>query len=170
MTIGITYIGDLNTILGNACPQDTKVVGKSQASTLGPNMHALSGSTWSHFCAWLGLAPRNAISGGKVLRSHTAKVANRATQAFRMAAFAVSRSDTAVGAYYRAMRARKGPQQANVATAHNIARIVYHLLKYGEEYREESAEEFEQKRQERELRHLSRRAQKLGYTLTPVAA
>jgi hypothetical protein len=67
-----------------------------------------------------------------VLRSQTAKVTNRAAQAFRMAAYAVSRSDTAVGAYYRAMRARKGPQQANVATAHKLARIVYHLLKYGE--------------------------------------
>ncbi len=31
----------------------------------------------------------------------------------------------------------------------------------------ESADAYEQKRQERELRQLSRRAQKLGYTLTP---
>ena len=43
-----------------------------------------------HFCAWLGLAPRNDISGGKVLRSRTRKVVNRATQAFRQAAQAVS--------------------------------------------------------------------------------
>jgi transposase len=76
--------------------------------------------TSKHFCAWLGLAPCNAISGGKVLHSHTAKVANQATQAFRMAAYAVSRSDTAVGAYYRSMRARKGLQQAIVATAHKM--------------------------------------------------
>jgi hypothetical protein len=55
-----------------------------------------------------------------------------------------------VGAYYRAMRARKGPQQATVATAHKIARIVYHLLKYGEAYEAESADAYEQKRQERE--------------------
>lgn len=90
--------------------------------------------TSKHFCAWLGLAPRNAISGGKVLYAHTAKVTNRAAQAFRLAAYAVARSETAVGAYYRSMRARKGPQQAIVATAHKIARIVYHLLKTGEAY------------------------------------
>jgi transposase len=30
--------------------------------------------TVKHFCAWLGLAPRNDISGGKVLRSRTMKV------------------------------------------------------------------------------------------------
>jgi transposase len=120
-----------------------------------------------HFCAWLGLAPRNDISGGKVLRSRTMKVVNRATQAFRQAAQSVARSDSALGAYYRAMRARKGPQQATVATAHKIARIVYHLLKYGEAYEAESAASYEQKRQERELRQLTRRALKLGYTLAP---
>src|SRR5919112_3849520 len=85
--------------------------------------------TVKHFCSWLGLAPRNDISGGKVLRSRTRKGTNRATQAFRQAAQSVARSDSAVGGYYRAMRARKGPEQANVATAPKIARIVYHLLK-----------------------------------------
>lgn len=124
--------------------------------------------TVKHFCAWLGLVPRNDISGGKVLRSRTQKVVNRATQAFRQAAQAVARSHSAIGAYYRAMRARKGPQQATVATAHKIARTFYHLLKYGEEYRAESAAAYEHQRQERELRALSRRAQKLGYTLEQI--
>ena len=50
--------------------------------------------------------------------------------------------------------------------AHKIARIVYHLLKYGEAYEAENADVYEQKRQERELRQLTRRTQKLGYTLT----
>jgi transposase len=135
-------------------------------SEIGTDMERFA--TVKHFCAWLGLAPRNDISGGKVLRSRTQKVSNRATQAFRQAAQSVSRSDSAVGAYYRAMRARKGPQQATVATAHKIARIVYHLLKYGEAYEAESADAYEQKRQERELRQLTRRAAKLGYTLAPV--
>ena len=126
--------------------------------------------TVKHFCAWLGLAPRNDISGGKVLRSRTMKVRSRANQAFRQAAQSVARSDSAVGAHYRAMRARLGPGQAIVATAHKIARIVYHLLKTGEPYREEGAAEYEQKRQARELKHLARRAQKLGYSLAPIPA
>jgi transposase len=126
--------------------------------------------TVKHFCAWLGLAPRNDISGGKVLRSRTMKVRSRANQAFRQAAQSVARSDSACGAYYRAMRARLGPGQAIVATAHKIARIVYHLLATGEPYREEGAAEYEQKRKARELKHLARRAQKLGYTLAAVPA
>jgi transposase len=68
------------------------------------------------------------------------------------------------------MRARLGAKQAIVATAHKIARIVYHQLKTGEPYREESDAEYERKRQEREVKHLARRAQKLGYTLTAVPA
>jgi transposase len=126
--------------------------------------------TVKRFCAWLGLAPRNDISGGKVLRSRTMKVRSRANQAFRQAAQSVARSDSAVGAYYRAMRARLGPGQAIVATAHKIARIVYHLLKTGEPYREESAAAYERKRQARERKHQARRAQKLGYTLAPIPA
>ena len=55
------------------------------------------------------LAPRNDISGGRVLRSRTLNVVNRATQAFRQAAQSVARSDSAFGAYFRAMRARLGP-------------------------------------------------------------
>jgi hypothetical protein len=97
------------------------------------------------------------------------KVASRANQAFRMAAQSVARSDTALGAYFRAMRARRGPQQAIVATAHKIARIVYQLLQYGEAYEEQSAAAYEEQRRQRELRQLSRRAQKLGYTLMPAA-
>ena len=122
--------------------------------------------TVKHFCSWLGLAPRNDISGGKVLRSRTMKVHSRANQAFRQAAHSVTRSHSAIGAYYRAMRARLGPKQAIVATAHKIARTVYHLLKTREPYREASADEYDRKRRERELKHLARRAQKLGYTLT----
>ena len=67
------------------------------------------------------------------------------------------------------MRARLGPPQATVATAHKIARVVYHLLKYRQPFTDESAATYERQRRERELKHLSRRTHKLGYTLTPVA-
>src|SRR5215213_4256306 len=60
-----------------------------------------------------------------------------------------------------------GQLYVGVNTAHKIARIVYHLLKYGEAYEAESAAAYEQQRQEREPRQLTRRAAKLGYTLAP---
>ncbi len=123
--------------------------------------------TVKHFGSWLGLAPRNDISGGKVLRSRTLKTVNRATQAFRQAAQSVARSDTAFGAYFRRMRAKLGPQQATVATAHKIARVVYHLLKNHEPFNETTVAEYTQQCRDRELRSLERKAAKLGYTLAP---
>ncbi|MDP9310169.1 MAG: IS110 family transposase [Chloroflexota bacterium] len=123
--------------------------------------------TVKHFCAWLGLAPRNDISGGKVLRSRTLKNRNRATQAFRQAAQSVARSDSAFGAYFRRMRAKHGVAQATVATAHKIARVVYHLLKEHEAFVEMSASEYDERCRERELKYLTRKAAKLGFTLAP---
>jgi len=64
-----------------------------------------------HFCSWLGLAPKNDISGGKVLRSATLKTRHRAGQAFRKAAAAVMRSDCVFGVFYRRTKARLGPAQ-----------------------------------------------------------
>jgi transposase len=53
-------------------------------SEIGTDMSKFA--TAKHFGSWLGLAPHNDISGGKVLRSRTRKVVNRAAQAFRQAA------------------------------------------------------------------------------------
>lgn len=82
-----------------------------------------------HFCSWLGLAPHHDITGGRIVRSRTLKVHNRAAQALRIAAQSLSRSQTAVGSFYRRIRARAGPQRAVTATAHKLARIIYHMLK-----------------------------------------
>jgi len=123
--------------------------------------------TVKHFCSWLGLAPHNDISGGKVLRRRTLTVKNRAAQAFRMAAQAVSRSDNTFGAFFRSMRARHGPQQAIVATAHKLARVVYHLLTHREAFDPKKVEIDDQVRRERERKRLARRAEQLGYVLTP---
>jgi transposase len=119
-----------------------------------------------HFCSWLGLAPHNDISGGKVLKSRTLKTRNRAGQAFRLAAAAVVRADCATGAFYRRLKSRLGPAQAIVATAHMIARIVYRMLKDKVEYEAIRAQEYEQRYRQREIKYLQRKAAKLGLTLS----
>ena len=120
-----------------------------------------------HFTSWLGLAPHNDISGGKVLRSRTFKTDNRAGQAFRQAAASVTRSDSAFGAFFRRKRAQLGPAQALVATAHKIARTVYFMLKYKVPFEDIGAEGYETQQRERELVYLQRKAAKLGFDLTP---
>lgn len=121
--------------------------------------------TDKHFASWLGLAPHNDISGGKVLRSRTLRTNNRAGLAFRRAATSVARSSSAFGAYYRRKRAQGGPLFAQVATAHKIARTVYHLLKHRVQYVDIGAEAYQQKQREREIVALRKKATKLGFTL-----
>ena len=126
--------------------------------------------TVKHFCSWLGLAPRNQISGGKILRSRTPKVRNRAAQAFRLAASSASHSNSALGAFYRRLRARIGPAQAMVATAHKIARIFYYMLRDKRPYEHISAQRYEEQFRAREVKNLQRKAAQLGFSLTPQAA
>lgn len=120
-----------------------------------------------HFSSWLGLAPKNEISGGKLLKSRTIKTRNRAGQAFRMAAGSVMRADCAFGAFYRRQKARLGPAQAAVATAHLIARVVFRMLKYKVEYEPLSIAEYEQHYREQQLKYLEKKAAKFGLQLVP---
>ena len=117
------------------------------------------------FCAWLGLAPRHEISGGKVLRRSTLKTRSRAGQALRLAAQAAGRSQSGLGAFYRRMRARLGPQSAIVATAHKIARILYHLLTHRTPFRDLSSAEYCQRIRAREIAAMRKKAARLGLTL-----
>jgi len=121
--------------------------------------------TEKHFTSWLGVAPHNAISGGKVLHSRTLPTRNRAGQAFRQAATSVSHSSSAFGSFYRRKRAQGGPLHAQVATANKIARTVYHMLKYQVQYQDIGAAEFERRRRERDLKALRKKASTLGFTL-----
>jgi transposase len=126
--------------------------------------------TEKHFASWLCLSPNRRISGGRVLSSRTKASSNRAAGAFRQAAVSVQRSDSELGAYFRRMRARKGPASAVTATAHKIARIYYSLLTHGGEYEEQGAKVYDQKQHERMVKSLRMRARTLGYELVEKAA
>jgi len=123
-----------------------------------------------HFSSWLSLAPHNEISGGKVLRSRVPKTNPRAGQAFRMAAQSVSRKQDGFGEYYRRQRARLGPQQAIVATAHKLARVFYHVLKEHTAFKPLTQDEYTQQVRVREIANLKKKAARLGLTLAEASA
>jgi hypothetical protein len=120
-----------------------------------------------HFTSWLGLCPDHRISGGKVLSSHTRHVLNRVADALRMAATTLQNSKTALGAFYRRMRARLGAASAITATAHKLARLIYRLLKHGELYVRQGLEEYEAKYRQRLLHNLKKTASSFGFELSP---
>jgi len=125
--------------------------------------------TEKHFCSWLGVCPNHRISGGRVLSRRTKPCANRAATALRLAAYALHRSESALGAFLRRLKARVGAPKAITATAHKLARLVYSMLKHGTAYVTQGMEEYERRYKERVVKNLSRRARELGYTLVESA-
>jgi len=120
----------------------------------------------AHFASFLGLCPDNQITGGKVLRRGTRHVENRAATAFRMAATSLWRSKTYLGAKFRRLRARLGAPKAITAMAHMLARLVYRMLRYGEQYVDKGMKYYEEKYREHEIRSIQKKAKDLGLVLT----
>ena len=69
----------------------------------------------------------------------------------RLAANALYRSDSALGAFPRRKKAQLGVPQAITATAHKLARIIYAMLWYGQEYVDAGTEYYERQYQHRAL-------------------
>ena len=121
-----------------------------------------------HFTSWLGLCPGQKITGGKVKSSQTRKVVNRAANAFRMAAFSLTRSRSALGAFYRRLRSRLGAPKAITATAHKLARMFYRMWTTGSEYTDPGIDYYEQKYHASILKNLHNKAHAMGLQLVPL--
>ena len=128
--------------------------------------------TMKHFTSWLALCPDNRITGGKVKSTRTKKAANRAAMAFRIAAQSLANSNTALGGFYRRIRARLGAPKAIIATAHKLARIFYTLWKTHKQYVDLGARHYEERYKDRIVRSMKKRLHDLGYAVTiePMAA
>lgn len=121
--------------------------------------------TEKHFTAWLTLAPRNKISGGRLLSSRTSPSANRAAAILRMAAMSLGRTPTALGAFYRRLSARIGKPQAITATARKLAVLVYRAIAGTLVYRDPGADVYNFHQRTRTLHRLRQRAASLGFEL-----
>lgn len=125
--------------------------------------------TVKHFTSWLSLCPGTKISGGKILSKRTKRNANRAAQAFRMAAASLTRSQNALGAFYRRIRSRSTAIQALTATAHKIARIYYAMLSTRKPYMEAGLHAYEEQYKQRRIAALRKQARSLGFELSASA-
>ncbi|MCX8565279.1 MAG: Transposase [Glomeribacter sp. 1016415] len=165
---------DARTHLFNMCGVDLTSINEIDATTalkviseIGPDLSRFKNA--KHFTSWLGLCPGTKISGGKMLSNVCKRTANRATQALKMAASTLRRSQSALGAYYRRMCARLDRPQAITATAHKLARLIYAMLTKGTEYIDQGQDYYERHYQQRVVHSLSQRAEKLGFQLVPIS-
>jgi transposase len=122
-----------------------------------------------HFVAWLRLAPRLAISGGRPIKKKpNGTGANRIAGLLRMAAMSMVRSHSALGAGYRRIAFRKGAKVALFATARRLAILIYRLLRYGQTYVDIGEKLYEERFVERRLKSLRASAKDLGFALMPL--
>jgi cell division protein FtsB len=121
--------------------------------------------TVGNFTSWMTLAPRNKITGGRIISSKTQPSANRVAVMLRMCAMSVGKTSTALGAFYRRMAYRVGKAKAITATARKIAILVYHVLRGDFAYRDPGALAYEAQHRTRQIRNLRKRSQVLGLGL-----
>lgn len=119
-----------------------------------------------HFVSWLRLCPRTGVSGGKpVTKKKGGMGSNRVAAVLRMAATAVGRTRTAIGAYYRRVAHRKDGAVAVFATARKLAQHVYRMLRFGQACADEGEKAYEEALNQRRIKALKASARELGYDL-----
>jgi transposase len=118
--------------------------------------------TPNHFKSWLNLCPNNKISGGKLISSKLLKKKpNAASQAFRIAANTLQRSNHWLGDYFRRMKARGGNKFAVVATANKIAAIFYKMVTQQQEFKPVDLEAYQQKYKQAKIAFYEKKLQQL---------
>ncbi|MFP4167109.1 MAG: IS110 family transposase [Opitutales bacterium] len=136
------------------------------------------GTDWSsfatekHFISYVGLAPKMAISGGKPVRGKPKRTGTttRMAKAFRMAATTLRRSKTALGVMYRRYARIKGASHAVFIMARMLAKLVYRMICFGQQYVDIGMEAQEALYQKQRLKGLENAAKSLGYNLLPMEA
>ncbi len=137
------------------------------AAEIGPDFSAFPSA--QHFSSWLGLAPGTRISGGKPLPGRGPKVVNRVGQALRMAAMTARTSKIFIGAKHRGRLARMDTAVAVVATARELACLIYLMVTCGQEYAEKGMQVYKSRHLDRKFSSLRRQASKLGYQLVQIS-
>jgi transposase len=118
------------------------------------------------FASWATLAPKNRITGGKRKRGPPSSSSSRVALAFRVAAQTLANSKTALGAFYRRMRARKGGPFAVAVTAHKLAKLFYRVLKHGHEYVECGMSYYEDRYKKQQMNAALKKLASLGFHAT----
>ena len=121
----------------------------------------------SAFASWLGLSPEKKISGGKVLSTKSRRVRSRVATALRMGAQSLYHAKDYLGEFFRRITRKLGKPQAVTATAHKLARIIFHLLSTREPYSEAVFHHCEEETLKRAELRLRKQAAQLGFQIVP---
>lgn len=120
--------------------------------------------TDAHLASWAGMCPGDHESAKKRKSGKTRK-GNRLLRAtlITCAHSAVNNKNSFFHAQYKRISAHRGSKRAYVAVAHSMLIAVYHILKYGVEYKDLGAGYYSQFNKERKINSLIKKLKTLGW-------
>jgi transposase len=123
--------------------------------------------TAKHLASWAGTTPGNNESAGKVKSSRTRPGNPYLQGALGAAAMACSQNPrTYLGARYRRIAARRGPQKANVAIQHSMLIAIWHMGTTGTCYDDPGADYFTRMHPDRSKNRAIHQLEAMGYRVT----
>lgn len=153
-----------------AAPGIDRIAARSLIAEIGPEMSQFASDR--HLTSWAAICPGNRESAGKRLSGKVRK-GNRWLKALlTQVAWAASRTKgTYWSAKYRRLAARRGKKRAIVALASALLRMIYHLLKSGQPYRDLGAGYYDRLQTRTLTQRLVTRLESLGHqvSLAPAA-
>ena len=123
--------------------------------------------TAKHLASWAGTTPGHNESAGKTKSSRTRPGNPYLQGALGAAAMACSQnSHTYLGARYRRITSRRGPQKANVAIQHSMLIAIWHMGTTGTFYEDPGAEFFTRLHPDRAKKRAIGQLEAMGYKVT----
>ena len=123
--------------------------------------------TAKHLASWAGTTPGNNESAGKVKSSRTRPGNPYLQGALGTAAMACAQNPhTYLGARYRRIASRRGPQKANVAIQRSMLTAIWHMGTTGTTYEDPGAEFFTRLHPDRAKKRAIGQLEAMGYTVT----
>ena len=102
-----------------------------------------------------------------MLYTKSRRVRSRVATALRMGAHSLHHAKDYLGEFFRRITRKLGKPQAVTATAHKLARIIFHLLSTKEPYSEAVFHKSEQETLQRAELRLRKHAAQLGFLIVP---
>jgi transposase len=123
--------------------------------------------TAKHLASWAGTTPGNNESAGKVKSSRTRPGNPYLQGALGAAAMACAQNPrTYLGAKYRRIASRRGPQKANVAVQHAMLIAIWHMGTTGALYEDPGADYFTRLHPDRAKNRAIHQLEAMGYHVT----
>ena len=120
-----------------------------------------------HFCSWLGLAPNNKKTGGKVFSSKTSKNKNALSLAFQKAANTIETNLKSGFLYqfFKSIQAKKGRREAIIATARKLGVIIWNMLNNKEKYNPTPEHTITEQQKQKAIKNMTQKMNRMGISV-----